>query len=262
MKIRNLSTDPPRYTVVVCLHGDEIGPKIAIERLIEGNVITNSRIKYIVANESAISQGVRFIDEDLNRSFPGENNNTHESQLAQLILDEISNTQVIDLHTTYSQSKPFIVIGQINKVIKTMARSTGLDKVVDQSKYASGGMIQHVNGISIECGRTNTSEAIENAIEIIKNIFRYSDQISGDAVWSDPTVYEVYDSIPRPEADKIQIVSSNFTQLKQGDVVYKTEEEEFTASENFCPVLMAAEGYDDIIGYKSHQRKRISAYTS
>ena len=260
MRVMDMSAEPSEYSIVVCLHGDEIGPKIGVDNLVKSGVISGLPVKYVVANEKAISEGQRYVDEDLNRAFCEETSETHESQLAQSILTEVRDTKVIDLHTTYASREPFIVIGQLNDEIKNLARATGLDRVVDQSNYATGGLIQYVDGISVECGLIDDCQSIVNSKDITQRILRYAGYLSGDEVWSDPIVYEVYDTISRPAGNTIEIIADNFSEVNVGDVVYKHAGEEVTASEKFWPVLLAAKGYNDILGFKSRRQGNLSSY--
>ncbi|MFA9417974.1 succinylglutamate desuccinylase/aspartoacylase family protein [Natrinema sp. HArc-T2] len=260
MQVRETATKPAEFSIVVCLHGDETGPKAGVERLWEKEGINDLPLKYIVANERAIDKDVRYIENDLNRAFPGGDESSYESQLAQKILNEVRGTKVIDLHTTHSGQEPFAVIGQVNSTVKTLASATGLDKVVDQSIYASGGLVQHVDGISVECGQVNDEDASDNAYEITKQILTNFDIFSGDTTTSNPTVYQVYDSIPRPTCGEIEIIAENFTRLEPGDGIYRHDGEQFSSNEVFWPVLLAKEGYDDILGYKAKQRGSLSDY--
>jgi succinylglutamate desuccinylase len=60
----------PDLSIVVCLHGDEKRPKDGVMDLYEWS-LQDCPVQMIVGNPKAIAQGTRFVDEDLNRCFPG-----------------------------------------------------------------------------------------------------------------------------------------------------------------------------------------------
>ncbi len=68
-----------KVTVVGCMHGDEVfGERVF--RHYQERLNQKSGIRLILANEEAYLAGVRYIDEDLNRTFPGNPKGNHEER--------------------------------------------------------------------------------------------------------------------------------------------------------------------------------------
>lgn len=97
--------------MAACLHGDERCGEVAIERVLaEMDEETVLRpVAFVIANERAVEEGVRSIDADRNRSFPGDpESGIHEERLAHQLLAVLADTEaVLDLHATESDSPPF-----------------------------------------------------------------------------------------------------------------------------------------------------------
>jgi succinylglutamate desuccinylase len=72
MRISTKGFKDPSIAIVGCLHGNEtIGAEV-IENL-ESELKMDYLVKYITANTEAMQQYKRFLDVDLNRSFPWRN---------------------------------------------------------------------------------------------------------------------------------------------------------------------------------------------
>src|SRR5690242_12123871 len=95
----------PVIGIVGAMHGNESGPAI-IEKLKKLKV--RKTIKYIIANPEAREKNVRFIDSDLNRSFPGKKDGNREERLAYQLRKIGKDIDIlIDLHSCSMESKPF-----------------------------------------------------------------------------------------------------------------------------------------------------------
>lgn len=82
-------------------HGDEPLGKEVVDRFLE--VIDQyPGLQLILANEEAAAEDTRFIDCDLNRSYPGNpDSKKHEERLAAEMLEATKGTRyLIDIHTT------------------------------------------------------------------------------------------------------------------------------------------------------------------
>ncbi|MFB6147588.1 MAG: succinylglutamate desuccinylase/aspartoacylase family protein [Candidatus Nanohaloarchaea archaeon] len=98
MRINRLGDGKAEYTVVGSLHGDEPCGKKAIERFLSEDWEVKKPVKFIVANEEALERGVRYIDNDINRVFPGDpESDRHEEQLASEVMREVVGTRVLDI---------------------------------------------------------------------------------------------------------------------------------------------------------------------
>ncbi len=90
MRVAQLGSGTPEIAVVAGIHGDEPCGVRAVERLLDERPTVNRPVKLVVANEAALERRVRFIDEDLNRTFPGDPDaKTHEGRLAAALVSEL-----------------------------------------------------------------------------------------------------------------------------------------------------------------------------
>ncbi|MBS3094157.1 succinylglutamate desuccinylase/aspartoacylase family protein, partial [Candidatus Pacearchaeota archaeon] len=63
-----------KLVIICCLHGNEIyGLEVCKDQ---------SLFPFILANEKALKENKRFIDSDLNRSFPGKADGNYEERRA------------------------------------------------------------------------------------------------------------------------------------------------------------------------------------
>ncbi len=92
----------PFITVVGCLHGNEyLG--LRVFESFKKQQMNYSSVQFILANESAMTADRRYIEQDLNRSFPGYVDGNHEQKLAAELLPHVLSSRfVLDLHTTTS----------------------------------------------------------------------------------------------------------------------------------------------------------------
>jgi len=57
------------------------------------------------------------------------------------------------------------------------------------------------------------------------------------------------DPIPKAEADEYEVCAENFTEVVAGEQFASADGEAVVAKEEFHPVLVSADGYDDVFGY-------------
>jgi predicted deacylase len=255
MNVRTLGDGDPTLAVVACLHGDELCGKRAIDRLLDAEPAVSAPVSLVVANEPAVEAGVRFLEQDLNRAFPGDpDGDTRESRLAAELLTALDGTPVLDLHATVSQADPFALVHDLTPATAELARATGVDHVVDVS-YVAGGLISHVPGVAVECGLKGTDEATENAVEILERVLACTDVLDGDCRETDPELFEIVDVV---EGGDWEFLGTNFERVEAGESYARRGGERRNAAEPFTPVLMSTDGYEEILGYRARRRGRVS----
>jgi hypothetical protein len=103
-------SDRARLAVIGSQHGNEPFGRDVILRLAE-DFKEVSDLLLVVANEEALAQNVRFIDEDLNRAYGKPPGSSHEASVAHRITQTIENVPlVLDLHTTQADVREFPII--------------------------------------------------------------------------------------------------------------------------------------------------------
>lgn len=142
-----------KVAIVTGIHGDEPTPtKISV-----------ANATLIISHKAALEKNVRFIDEDLNRCFPG-NAKTFEGKLAKNILQQLKDFDlVLDIHTTTAKTKAFTIVTKN----KYLAQFSPLPVVFMQKHIASdGALIDHVDGVSLEFAHTTPKQEMEHVIEM------------------------------------------------------------------------------------------------
>ena len=118
--IQGRGAETAKITVVCCLHGDEIfGLKVF--KFFAKHIASYPRLKLILANEPAIKAKKRFIDQDLNRSFPGSRTGNKEVRLARELMKVIGKTEyLLDIHTTTSDIKMTPITASLTKRVQNI----------------------------------------------------------------------------------------------------------------------------------------------
>lgn len=252
MEIVKKGEGEPEFTVMGSIHGDEPAGKKAIEQFLEEEHDFKRPVQFVIGNEKALEDGERFIDSDLNRSFPGKpDSESYEERLASKIIDAVEGTKLLDIHTTRSYPLPFATCSTLNDEIWDMLASTGA-KNAAYFPTEGGKLHEHVKGVVVEAGFQETDQAVENAKGVIKNFLTLQGVIEGEARRSDPQIFEVTGSID----GEWEFKAENFKRVEKGEVYAVNGDNGLEASESFYPVLMSTNGYDGMLGYQA-QRKEI-----
>jgi len=254
MHVETLGDGRPSYTIVACVHGDETCGWHAFNRLKASEISLQAPVKFILANERAFQLGYRFCDADLNRVMPGDaSSERHEARLAARLAHELAGTTVIDFHSTESRGCPYAIVTGTDAASRRLARSTGLDRVVDMS-YVGGGVTEHVTGVAVECGYYDDEDASTTAHRILLHFLAAEGVIDRPYAHSTPDVYEVFGDAP---GRGFTFVAENFRRVEKGEVFAKRDGTVRRAETDFYPVLMSTHGYADRIGFKARQAERV-----
>jgi len=237
--------------VVAALHGDEPCGAYAIADLLATDPTFHRRVKLVVANERAMEAGERYVDDDLNRAFPGApHSRSHERRLAARLREELADAEVLTFHSTDAEPTPFALCQNPSETTDDVVRATGLEHVVDIS-YVDGGLEAVVDGVAVECGPMRTRAAAETARDVLERFLTARGALPGSVDPVDPDVYRVDGVVDRGD---LAFTGRNFQRVDAGDAFAAEttgDEREITAPEAFTPVLMATEGYDDMLGFRA-----------
>ena len=148
------------------MHGNEPLGIDLVEHLVDQPL---KNISGIIANPTAKQQQKRFTTNDLNRSFPG-NDESYEGQRAQeLIKLSKSFDLVLDFHNTHCPENDCVFIGQdADKALLNVASFVGLQRVIVAdydciNKYAT-------NCISIEISLDSPRNNVDEWLKIIEEL--------------------------------------------------------------------------------------------
>ena len=276
MRVYDLGGTDPSYAVVACLHGDEPCGRRAVEFLRDRAPALAEPLRLVVANERAVADDRRSVDEDLNRAFPGDpDGDTHESRLAAEVLAAVEGTTVLDFHSTVSGPEPFAVVGRTTDRSLALAAATGTDHVVDAG-YLGGGLLAHVDGVAVECGLKGSDAAAGTAVRVLARFLTAADLLSspaallseGDDVPAPPAGHRLPDRGTTPELFRIVgeagrpgdvFTGENFRRVAAGEPFARRGGEPVRADEPFSPVLMSTEGYAEKLGFRAVREGRLDS---
>ncbi|WP_284014195.1 succinylglutamate desuccinylase/aspartoacylase domain-containing protein [Halobaculum litoreum] len=274
MRIHQLGDGVPEVAVVAGIHGDEpCGPR-AVERLLAEGPAVDRPVKLVVANEAALDAGVRYVEEDLNRVFPGDpNGDTLESRLAHRLMAELEGCTVLALHSTQSTAEPFAVAERVDEIARAVVPHLGVSKLLETEGLAEGRLIQHPHTVEVECGLQGSEAAAENAYRLVRGFLDATNALTRDAdapraadggteAGSGVDVFELVDPVPKPPAETYEVFAENFVEVSAGERFAAADGEVFTADRSFHPVLMSPYGYEDLFGYAADRAGRLGDGTA
>lgn len=157
----------PILTIVTCLHGDEQFGLSIIEQY-KDRLNQFHGLQFVIANEDAIKQNKRYIETDLNRSFPGRIDGSYEERLAVPLLETVRSSRfVLDIHNTTSDIRMTPIITNQNEETKQILNLCSSREIAFiQPPLANRSFIGQLNGgVSLEFG-FEFSESTESMKEI------------------------------------------------------------------------------------------------
>ena len=262
MRIYQLGDGTPEVAVIGSIHGDEPEGLRAIERLIAEEPEVDRPVKLIVANEEALEREVRYVDEDLNRVFPGDPEaDTHEGRLAHVLRSEIKDCTTLSLHSTQSYGEPFVLVEKVDAITRSICPHLPIDAVVETGDFSEGRLIQLPHTIEVETGFQGTDGAAENAYWVIRAFLAATGVMTPpmaddriDAKDRDPVpVFRLREAIPKMDARSYEIYATNFERVDVGERFAAADGEVLQAEEAFYPILMSAYGYREVFGYAAEK---------
>lgn len=258
MRIERFGGPDPAVAVVGAIHGDEPCGARAIERFLDDPPTFDRPVAFVVANERALERGVRYVDEDMNRAFPGDPDaDTHEGRLAARLVDTVGECHTLSMHSTQSYGSPFAIVDEVGPFARQVAPRLTLDALVEAGAFDAGRIFEGVpETIEVECGYQGSAAAADNAHRLVGEFLAAVDAVDPAAAGvrtmdeREPLpVYRLEENVPKTEADSYEVHVENFEEVAAGEVFASADGEPLRASDPFYPVLLSAEGYADQFGY-------------
>lgn len=253
MRVETLGDGDPEVAIVGGIHGDEPCGPAAVEALLDADLEVQRPVKLIVANEKALSRGVRYVEEDLNRAFPGAPDaDTHEGRLAHDLLGEIRGCEILSLHSTRSYPAPFALVSEMTGHARSICPYLSVEAVVETAQYSDGRLISYPDVIEVECGLQRSAIAAENAERLTREFLVATGVLSGK---DEPPrhhplpVFRLEKHISKPEADDYEVFVENFERVAESEAFAAADGETLCADRPFYPVLLSAYGYETVFGY-------------
>jgi predicted deacylase len=273
MRVETIGTGSPEVAVVGGIHGDEPCGVHAVERLLSDPPAVEEPVKLVVANERAIEADQRYLDADLNRSFPGDPEaDAHEAQLAAELAEELEGCLTLAHHSTQSYGEPFAVVDEPSGLMRTLVTQLPVESVVTTGRFIQGRLFSAVRSVEVECGYQGSDTAAHNAVAITEAFLQATGILAGESILSEQTagedtstgpragdasgalpVYRLSESIAKDETTDYDLLARNFERVDAGSAYASVDGEPVVADEPFYPVLMSENGYENIFGYAAQR---------
>jgi succinylglutamate desuccinylase len=266
MRVETLGDGEPEVAIVGGIHGDEPCGPAAIDELVEADRDVERPVKLVVANEKALERGVRYVETDLNRAFPGAPDaDTHEGRLAHELLTEIRGCEILSLHSTRSYAAPFALIDSLDGYARSICPYLSVEALVETAGYSNGRLIAYPNVIELECGLQRSAAAADNATRLSREFLVAVGALSGKT--KTPRhhplpVFRMESQIPKEAADTYEVFVENFERVAEGDRFAAAGGEPLIAESPFYPILLSADGYQNVFGYAGTLVDRLDGESS
>lgn len=250
----------PEVAIVGGVHGDEPSGVRAIEQVLAADPDLRRGVAFVEANPPALAAGERYLDADLNRSFPGdEAAAARERRLAARVLDAVEGCDVLSLHSTHSTPQPMALLSRRQPRALELAAGLPVEHVIDETDAIDGALTEHAPAVTLEAGCQGTDAAAETAERFVYAFLRLTGALPGDPEDVDRTYYRLDEPVEKPPDAPDEVACSelfdlrvdNFERVEAGTAWATADGEPYVAEEPFVPVLMSECGYDGILGYRA-----------
>ncbi len=148
--LQNNQLSRHKVTLVGCVHGSENYGRVVFEYF-ANKIDAYPGLTLILANEEALAKRTRYIDADLNRSFPGNALGNLEEKLAHQLLQAIDpGSYIIDIHTTRGHLPMVPIITNLTARTRTILNQLPSTNIV-YMKGGFGSLISQFRGsVSLE----------------------------------------------------------------------------------------------------------------
>lgn len=226
--------------IITGVHGDEkLGPR-SIKK-----ISLPVFCKHIVAHTKALRENTRFIETDLNRSFPGRKQGTLEEKIAYNLTRKLKKfNYVLDIHATDSPIKNTIITTRMNKKTKKLISYTPLTEIIIMPpNFGSRTALTHHTkcGITLEYGfgkqkiNQQTISDINQIIDALKKNKTFKLQRNIYKVTKPFTISKRFKPIKKLE---------EFKKITKGSILGKDEHGIIKAPFTFYPVFTSKGSYD------------------
>ncbi len=236
----------------ILTHGDEtVGLKVAKEiqklRITKGELIVHR------ANKLAYTRRKRFIDQDLNRSFPGDAKGNHEQRLAHKIFPLIKSADiVIDIHSTTSGLKDALIVTRVNKAVREYVEVIAPRYLLYMRATRNNALMSEAKvGIAFEYGSNADKEALREINNGIKRLLSHLGMIEEKTPKKKRKVtwLDVYSMVSKKEGAKLLKSVKNYKLIMKGTAYGSFKGEDIRAAQDFYPILFGEKNYNDMFGF-------------
>lgn len=243
----------------ILTHGTEtVG--LAVAREIQKLPFKKGELLIHTANELAYKKKKRFIDQDLNRSFPGKRNGNHEERLAHTILPVVKSADiVIDIHSTESGLKDALIVTKLNKKTREYIDVISPKYLLYMRATKNNALMSAAKiGIAFEYGKNNDARALKNINSDIRRLLAHLGMIKGrpSAKRRKTLWFDVYKTVPKPKGSRLLSSIKNYKLIKKGAQFGLNKHKPIVAQEDFYPILFGKNKYKDIFGFAARPYRK------
>lgn len=243
----------PEIAVVGGVHGDETSGVRAVRRLRDANLDLQRGVAFVIANPAAVEAGVRYLDSDLNRVFPGDPAGDREERLAAQLCDLVEPLTTLSLHDTHSHPASFALVHRSQLEEFDVASGLPVHHIVDHSGVNEGTITTCGLVVEVEVGPQGSDEAAVAAEFQARAFLQRVGALPGDPPSVDAEYFRMTEAVPKPPNASYELYVENFERVPPGMVYARIDGQDQVADELFYPILMSEYGYPRILGYKGEK---------
>lgn len=237
-------------------HGDErIGVKVAEK--IKKLGISKDVLIVQIANKRALDLNTRYIDQDLNRSFPGKKNGNYEQSLAYKLSPIIKSADVvIDIHSTTSGLKDALIVTKLDTQTLECVKAIQPKHLLIMNATKRNALISQAKiGIGFEYGKDKDPITVRETTLGIKRLLKHLGLINIRLPQRKITTnyFNVTSTIKKPRDYSLVKGIKNYQLISKGSVYATNGKKTLIAKEDFYPILFGEKKYKDIFGFSAQK---------
>lgn len=232
-----------KLCIVTGMHGNEAFLFEPLRRYVEEIKTETGQVEVvlILANKEAAQREVRYLDQDLNRSFGTQLNDNKETRVAKEITGLCADADlIIDLHShTGKETFSLVSEGNVTKELQLFVGALNCGPCIVISLQVTGGtsLIENLpDSLSIETGEHNSPEAVTFARECVKKAIYFLNQENSNPSLN--TRFLRAKKFLKNNSGKEITLSSkinNFVKVAKGTEIHSG----FFAEEDYIPALVS-----------------------
>jgi succinylglutamate desuccinylase len=241
-----------KIIINILTHGDErIGLRVVKE--IEKLNVDKNQLSFQIANDKAFKLRKRFVDQDLNRSFPGKKNGNYEERIAYRLSPVIKSADlVLDIHSTKSNLKDAIIITKFNKKTSEYIKAICPKYVLIMNATKTNALISQAKiGIAFEYGKDKDPKTLQKIVTDIKRLFFYVGLIDNKPQKRkrETNYFNIISEVKKPKGYRLLSKIKNYKIIYKGESFATNRKNYLFAKENFYPILFGGNSYKTIFGF-------------
>ncbi len=240
-RIKIIGKGSPVVGIMSLVHGNEPCGLSAIDSLKDVKLKKGTLI-LIKANLEAGKENKRFLEKNLNRSFPGDENGLLEERIAFKLYPYIQKCDfLLDLHSTSGETDPFTIVKKGNPDLEKYALMLGIDKYVEMGDQLSGTSIDG-EGIkfNIECGQHDNENSKKVAIKVVNNFLKSLGLIEGNVDEIKLSKFKVVETIKIDNKENFMPNSElePFKMVKEGESLGSFPDRDVVSKADLYPLMI------------------------